>query len=140
VHGKYTSFNDGSIAKKTVIVEEQIKLRIALYNDDWTAVNPLGMYARNHKISAFYFTILNLPREYRSNQQGIWLVALCNSKTVKECGINNIMQPIVSDLALLSEKGVHVEALNQSIYATLTCVCADNLAGSNLLHIIKWNS
>jgi len=46
------------------------------------------------------------------------------------------MQPIVSDLALLSKHGIYVEALDQSIYATLSCVCADNLAGINIFNYI----
>jgi len=103
--------------------------QITLYNDDWTAVNPIGMYARRHKISAFYFTISNLPREYRSCLQGIWLVALCNASVVKQCGINDVLHPIVEDLKKLQSDGIFIEKYKTMIYGSLTCFCADNLAG-----------
>jgi len=88
------------------------------------------MYSRKHKISAFYLTILDLPRAYRSSQQGIWLVALCNSISVKKFGIQKVMKPIVADLIELQSEGICVKKINTTIYVTLGCVCADNLAGT----------
>lgn len=98
-----------------------------LYNDDWTAVNPLGMYSRKHKISGFYFTIGNLPREYRSCQQGIWLVALCHSKAIKKLGMNSVIEPIITNLKSLQTEGIIVNG--RKYFGNLRCFCADNLAG-----------
>jgi len=124
----YKNFEDGSIAKK-LKNPSKLVIKIALYNDDWTAVNPIGMYSRKHKICAFYFTILDLPRAFRSSQQGIWLVALCNSIAIKKFGIQATMKPIVSDLTKLESEGIYIAKLKTTVYVKLACVCADNLAG-----------
>jgi len=92
-------------------------------------VNPIGIYARKRKICAFYFTISNLPRQFRSSLQGIWLVALCSSIAVKDCGQNAALRPIISDLKSLENDGLFIPTFNRKIYASVVCVCADNLAG-----------
>lgn len=126
----YENFNSGSFSKRIKFpTNDKFNLQIFLYLDDWTAVNPIGMYARRRKLCAFYYTIGNLPRKYRGCLQGIRLLALCSSAAVKACGLHKILQPILFDLKTLEKDGIFVQKLNRLIFGTIACVCADNLAG-----------
>jgi len=51
-------------------------LLFALYTDDFELVNPIGSHRKKHKVSVFYWTLLNIPVEYRSRLSAIQLLAL----------------------------------------------------------------
>lgn len=56
-----SDFKDSTnFAKIKLKTNDNENLCIFLYFDDWGAVNPLGIYAKRRKVSAFYYTIGNL--------------------------------------------------------------------------------
>lgn len=92
------------------------------------------MYARKRKLCAFYYTIGNLPRKFQGCLQGIRLAAVCSSNAVKKCGLAEILRPILYDISILESDGIYVEKLGRTIYGTIACVSADNLAGKLIIN------
>ncbi|CAF1406583.1 unnamed protein product [Adineta steineri] len=58
-------------------------LLIQLYLDDIGLTNPLGSKRDRHKMSMIYFTLEDIPDKYRSKLDFIQLVAICESKILK---------------------------------------------------------
>lgn len=72
--------------------------------------NPLQSKAGVHKVYAFYFSIRNVPVEFRSRTNNIHLVCLVNSNDLKTktTDFNNVWRPIVRELKYLEEIGINV--------------------------------
>jgi hypothetical protein len=58
-------------------------LQFCVYTDDFEIVNPIGSHRKKHKITAFYWTLLNLPAEFRSRLSAIQLLALVKTSQLK---------------------------------------------------------
>lgn len=131
IDGVYTDFCSGNIFKKNQLFETRPNsLQIMLFTDDLEVCNTIGSKATLHKISAFYFSIRNMPPEFRSKLINIPIVALCNSDDLKTkfTDFNDIWRPVVKDLSQL-ENGIDV-GNGITITGTLVNVAADNL-GAN---------
>lgn len=96
----------------------------------------------------FYFTLGNVPPEFRSKLSSIYLVSIAKNKHLQEYGIDEILKPFIRDVTLLAsfhslinchllqehtyflqEKGhiFHVKGAHKVLYGTLAAVSADNL-------------
>lgn len=87
-----------------------------------------------NKICAVYFQIRNLPIEYSSKLNCIFLVALCKSQDLKldDEYFDNIAYHIVADLKKMESNGFFVE--NKGHFkAALTNICFDNAGGKMVL-------
>lgn len=75
-------------------------IRIHIANDDFETGNPLGSKATVHKLSAFYFTIENMPSIYRAKIENIYLFCLCYSDDLKteHSDINDIWRLVQRDI------------------------------------------
>lgn len=73
-------------------------LRLHFYEDEFEVVNPLGSKRTKHKLCAFYYTVGNLDKKYRSQQRHINLALLVRYSYVKQCGLNVILKPMLDDL------------------------------------------
>ncbi|CAF1133266.1 unnamed protein product [Adineta ricciae] len=62
-------------------------LLLQLYLDDIGLTNPLGSKRDQHKMSMIYFTIEDIPEQYRSKLDFIQLVAICESRILKLHGL-----------------------------------------------------
>jgi hypothetical protein len=72
-----TDINQGSASQSNTFLQQNPNaIRLALYTDEFEIVNPIGSHRKMHKIAAFYWTMLNIPVEYRSKLTAIQLVAL----------------------------------------------------------------
>lgn len=75
-------------------------MSLGLYIDEFEIFNPLGTSRKtkkqkmNHKVTAIYWVLADLPVRYRSALSSIYLAVLSNSDDVKNCG----HEPIVEDL------------------------------------------
>ena len=123
------SFLDGS---KYTPVEAELHLSLSLYCDDIEVANPLGAKSGVHKLSMYYFSVINLPAELLSSTSHIHLAAVAMSQDVKLVGNNAILSQLVSDLKTL-EAGVTVDG--ELVRATLAVIAADNLAANSLLNM-----
>lgn len=73
-----------------------------------TVNNPLGSKVQGHKLSAFYYTIPNLPQYFTSFLGAIHVLAICNKVYIAKYGMGKILAPFLADLAELESKdGVH---------------------------------
>jgi hypothetical protein len=101
-------------------------LRLLLYDDDLEVKNPIGNVADVYKITMFYYKILNLSRKHNSNTKNIFVCAAAFSDSVKNFGINNILEQIVTELKDMEINGFIVN--NEKYYASVAQVAGDNLA------------
>ncbi len=97
----------GSFIQSTPLYIEQqgAVIAIQLYYDEVEPANSLGSKKGQHKIGVFYWTLLNLPPQARSNLRSINLLGIINSKLLKQCGVKAFLKPFLNDLEKL-EKGV----------------------------------
>lgn len=68
---------------------------------------------------AIYWVIGNIPAKYRSTLNSIQLALLCNTSTIKQCGYEKVLQPIIQDLVSLEQHVVYVEQLGASVKGTV---------------------
>jgi hypothetical protein len=125
------SFTDGSAYKNNEIFQSN-PLRIKLYIDDFTIINPLSNKARVHKICGVYWTLDNIPHQFNSQLYMIQMAILAKSTTVKK-HFNEVFKPLVEELKTLESEGITVRNSNgvcHKFYGTVSVVVADNLSFS----------
>lgn len=97
----------GKFTKKVIFFNtDNPHLRIQLYSDEFEVANPLGSKKRLHKVSAFYFTLGNIPPKDRSVLRHIHLLILVKHRLVKTYGFEKILEPLICDLQVLQECGL----------------------------------
>ncbi|XP_058817123.1 uncharacterized protein LOC131680425 [Topomyia yanbarensis] len=104
-------------------------LRLILYEDDAEPCNALSSRAGNNKISAMYFKVQNMQRQYNSSLKAVFPLIYAKSIDAKHHGYNAILAPLVDDLKKL-EKGVTVyfSSTKYEIRAAVIAVAGDTLA------------
>lgn len=131
--GVYTSYEDGSYYQANELFQtHKISLKLGLYHDDWESVNPLGTARKKHKVSAFYWVLLNLSPSHRSALKVIQLCLLAKSQDVRDFSLAAVLEPLLNDISILETEGVFIESLGQTIFGTVAYVTADNLAAHTL--------
>lgn len=141
VPGFYSDFSSGSIFKTNDLFQTHPNsLQIQIATDDFEVCNPLGSKSTLHKISAFYFSIRNMPPEFRSKLDNIYLVVLCNADDLKTkfTDFNDIWRIVVKDLSAL-ENGIDVGG-GLTITGTLVNIVADNLGANIALGFVAYFS
>lgn len=118
-------------ATNPIFSTNQNAIQIQLFTDEFDPCDPLKSISGVHKVIAFYFQIRNLPRQYLSKLDSIYLVALCNSNDLKNeyMSVNNILEVIVNDIKILENVGITIGDVN--LKGGLLNMCFDNL-GANI--------
>ena len=57
-------------------------------------------------LGMFYFTLLNIPPQYRSQSQNIFLLAVAKTKDLKQFGLEQLLYDFISSVKLLRDEGV----------------------------------
>ena len=83
----------------------EIFLQFVMSYDDLELQNLLRSN-KTHKLGMFYFTLLNIPPQYRSQLQNIFLLAVAKMKDLKHFGLEQILHDFLSSLKLLRDEGV----------------------------------
>ena len=73
--------------------------------DDVELANPLGSKKGKHKVSVFYWILMNLPPRFRSSLRSIQLLGIVSSDLLKQRGVDTFLRPFLEDMTLL-RKGV----------------------------------
>ena len=81
----------------------EIFLQFVMSYDDLELQNLLRSN-KTHMLGMFYFTLLNIPPQYRSQLQNIFLLAVAKMKDLKHFGLDQILHDFLSSLKLLREK------------------------------------
>ena len=135
---QYRSYADGQhFTENSLLAKDEFTIALGLYIDDFEVANPLGTSRLKHKMCAVYWVLANIPAKYRSTLNQIQLALLCNTSTVKECGYEKILHPLIYDLKLLEQNGVYVEQLGVSVKGTVLYVAADNLGAHSLAGFLE---
>jgi len=122
---------DGLYVKEHAIFSQKVQaLQIMLYTDDIEVVNPIGAHVKKHKLTMFYFTLSNIPPEYRSRLKAIQLLAIAKTKDVREFGVKTLLQDFLQTVSQLATGGIVFQLHGQSrlIHGGLLMVCADTPA------------
>lgn len=115
-------------------------LIIQVYYDEVEPANSLGSKKGQHKVGVFYWTLLNLPPEARSNLRSINLLAIINSTLLKKCGVKNFLKPFLDDLAKL-QSGVELNVRNDDrIWFGMVLNIVGDMPASNLMGGFKEGS
>lgn len=132
--GTFRNFSDGHTFKTSQFFQSNpLAIQINLFTDDFEPCDPLKSRAGVHKVTAFYFQIMNLPPNILSKTGNIYLVALsdaCDSKS-ELCDVNTVLETIISDIRLIETNGIRTSS-NRTLKGTLACVSFDNLGGNIL--------
>lgn len=130
---EYRSYGDGACFKDNVFLnEEEFRIALFLYIDDFEVANPLGTSRKKHKQTAIYWVLGNLHPKYRSSLPSIQLALLCKANTIKDHGYGETLRPLIQDLVFLKQQGIYVEQLGATVRGTVLIVAADNLAAHSL--------
>lgn len=149
VPGIYQGFCCGSIHKSIDIFNEPLALKIQIGSDDFEVCCPIKSHAKTHKINGTYFQITNMPIEYRSKLNNIYLVALCSSLNFKvdEYDYNHIAELMYDEFSVLETDGLEINLeirkeaninLEQDrFYGTLINIAVDNLGASEVMGFVE---
>lgn len=135
--GTYSDYCCGSTFKADFFERNTNSLKIQLYCDEFELCNPLQSKAGVHKVLGVYFSIRNLPAEFRSRLNNIYLVCLVNSNDLKTktTDYNNVWRPIVRELQYLEQIGLNV--FGECIKGTLSDISTDNYGGNESLGFVS---
>lgn len=82
-------------------------LQIILNHDDMEIVNPLGTRVKKNKLAMFYYSLANIPPQFRSKLATIQLVAISRSRDIRKFGVEKILEDLVTTInELLSYRHV----------------------------------
>lgn len=109
--------------------KDDIFIEIGL--DEFDVCCPLKSKSTIHKILGVYFRVRNMPPQFSSRLDNIYLVALCESINFKEHDMNDVINEIVRDLLYLEKNGIDIAERNLKVH--LTTVCSDNLGANTVL-------
>lgn len=132
VDGIYQGICCGSVCKSKNIFDDPLTLQLQLAIDDFEICCPLKSKAGIHKVTAVYFQIMNMPPEYRSKLENIYLVALCKSSDLKpdSTTFNHIANLIVNEIHDLESSGMPIG--QHTVRGTIVNIACDNLGASGV--------
>ena len=97
-----TDVKDGCLLRQNAFLNEHPDaLLFAAYNDAFELVNPIGSHTRRHKLSIFYYVLLNIPPEFRSKLSVIQLIAVAKSIHIKRYGTEPLLKDFLDGLQKL---------------------------------------
>lgn len=123
---------DGSyLANHELFVRNEKALQIIMNTDDIEIVNPIGAHTKKHKLSLFYFTLGNIPPEYRSKLTCIQLIAVAKARDVKNLR-SGLLADFIGTMKLLATNGIQMEIKGSmhTIEGTLVMAACDTLAAN----------
>jgi len=127
-------FCDADYLRQHPLQTDSTTLNLCIYTDDFEIVNAIGVHRKKHKITAFYWTLLNIPPEYRSKLSAIQLLALARTSDVRKYGVAGLLQDFKSTMFDL-HNGISfcIDNVGVKTYkGFLVCVLADTPAAQLL--------
>lgn len=114
-------------------------LPLVLYFDDVEINNPLGSCKNRRKLGAVYCAIGNLPNEFSSLLENIFLMQLHNYQDHKVLGNKKIFIHIINQINELFTEGIsiNIKGETKQIYFVLSHVSGDNLGLNTILGFTK---
>lgn len=129
----------GDVMKENQLFQSDLlAIRLHISADEFEICNPIGSKATIHKLTAFYFTIQNLPPQFRSKSDNIFLFCLCYSDDLKTkyTDINDIWDLVVKDIGFLETHGIYLEN-GETIKGSIALMSFDNLGANSMLGFVS---
>lgn len=123
----FTSFRDGKLCSTLKIPKNSIFIN--LYFDEVEVANPLGSRSGKHKLSNFYFSILDMPKYMLSSVDNVLFLASLKSVDMKFHSPNKVMQIIVDELLELYRTGIDFQLNGETLNVKVVLA---QLSGDNL--------
>ena len=124
---------DGLYFQKPYLQAHSDALLICLYHDDFEIVNPIGSHRKKHKLSVFYWSLLNLKADSRYKQQATQLLAIGKSSDLKKFGLENLLHDFITSLKSLHGGTPFIIGEERKIYhGILYCAIGDTPAAQLL--------
>ena len=99
---------DGGYIKSHPLTQDgDIFLQFVMSYDDLELQNP-PRSNKNHKLGMFYFMVLNIPPQYRSQLNNIFLLAIAKTKDLKQFGLEQLLHDCISSVKLLRDEGIFI--------------------------------
>lgn len=138
VDGVYQDYCCSDVYKKNNFHQFKDAVIIQIGTDDFDVCCPLKSKATIHKLTALYMKIKNLPHEYKSKLDCIFLISLCETVNTKQhdTSLNDIYQLVVEELTELQESGLQVDE-NTNLKVFLFDFVSDNLGMNGALGFIE---
>ena len=132
IQGEMLDFEDGSFCLQHEIFNKKESLKIVGYFDNVEVVNPIGVHTKKHKLSLFFWTLVNIPPMYRSRLSCIHLIAVAKSRDCKEFGLDLLLHDFIAGLNTLSTAGIIVQAGGKDVILKggLVAFLGDTLASN----------
>lgn len=129
----------GNFWKSVKPKDGYILLPITIYFDDFEINNPLGSRRGKNKLGAIYCSLLELPKEYSSMLENIFLVQLHNYNDHKHVGNKRIFNHTINEIKELVCNGItiNIEGEEKKILFVLCYVLGDNLGLNTILGFIQ---
>lgn len=91
---------DGSFVKTVPLFVSQNGevLGFQIYMDEVELANPFGSKKGKHKVSVFYWVLMNLPPIFRSSLRSIQLLGVVGSELLKQRGVEIFLSPFIEDM------------------------------------------
>ncbi len=125
---------DGSYFKNHELFQShQDALAVIAYVDDIEIANPIGVNTKKHKVTLFYWTLLNIPPKYRSKLSSMQLLAVAYAKDIKMFGLESLLKDFIDGLNKLS-RGlmIDVNGYRCLFRGSLLMMTADTLAAQGI--------
>ena len=133
-NGVMGDMRDGSFVQDHQFTEEGREwVQVLMSFDDLELQNPLKSN-HAHKMSMFYFTLLNIPVESRSKLTSIFTIAIARSMDVKDFGFEPILADFKEGMVKLKTDGVMMEihGVRRLIFGNLIGAVCDHPAAGQL--------
>lgn len=123
--------------KRVPFFSEDGQIALVLYIDEFEICNPLGTSRKKLKITAVYCFFGNMPHMSQSTLNSIYLALLCKSVDIKRFGYDEVLAPLIKDLAILECDGVYISSVGQNVKGSVFCVVADNLGAHSISGLVE---
>ena len=103
-----TDICDGTYIKShPLTIQGDIFLQFVISYNDLELQNPLRSN-KKHKLAMVYFTLLNIPPQYWSQLNNIFLLGLARTKDVKHFGFDWLLHDFLTTVKLLRDEGLYM--------------------------------
>lgn len=97
---------DVTYYKKKYFQDHKDALLFCLYYDDFEIVNPIGSHRKKHKLSIFYWSLLNISPAFRFKIQTTQLLGVANSSDIRKFGLSAMLKNFVDSMKNTPRKRV----------------------------------
>lgn len=136
--GVYKNYCCSNVFRISGVNQHKDAIIIQIGTDDFDVCCPLKSKSTIHKLTAIYFTIRNLPPEYQSKLNCIFLVALCETENTKgrDVSLHDIWKLVQQELSELETIGLQIDE-NTNLKVFLFNVVSDNLGANGALGFVE---